>query len=115
MPIDVSPVKYSDSDSCANGHYQYCCRTQSLMLPEMAALIKSQLPDIKIIAKESTDTLSMEIKALRMENAKLCADNAKLREDVDKLTNRVDKAETENDALEHTPAGTMFGYQEYLN
>ena len=64
------------------------------------SLIKSQLPDIKIIVKESTDTLSMEIKALRMENAKLCADNAKLREDVDKLTNRVDKAETENDAFE---------------
>ena len=73
---------------------------QSLMLPEMAALIKNQLPDIKKIVKESTDTLSMEIKALREENAKLRADNSKLREDVDKLTQRVDMAETENDALE---------------
>ena len=73
---------------------------RSLILPEMAALIKNQLPDIKTIVMESTNTLSMEIKVLREENAKLRANNAKLREDVDKLTQRVDKAETENDTLE---------------
>ena len=73
---------------------------RSLMLPETAALIKNQLPDIKIILKESTDTLSMEIKALFEENAELRADNAKLGEDVHELSKRVDKAEAENDALE---------------
>ena len=73
---------------------------RSLMLPETAALLKNQLPDIKIIVKESTDTLSMGIKALCEENAELRADNAELGEDVDKQYKRVDKAEAENDALE---------------
>ncbi|MCG8049332.1 MAG: septum formation initiator family protein [Candidatus Thiodiazotropha endolucinida] len=72
----------------------------ALMLPEMAALITNQLPDIKKIVTESTDTLSAEIRALRNENAQLRSDNAKLRQDLDNLSKRVDKAESDNDALE---------------
>ena len=72
----------------------------ALMLPEMANIIKSQLPDIQKIVKESTDTLSSEIQALRDENAKLSAENTKLWGDVEKLTTRITKAENDNDALE---------------
>lgn len=73
---------------------------RSIMIPEMANIMKGHLPDIRAIVKESTDTLSSEIQALREENAKLHAENDQLRNDVKSLTTRVAKAESENDALE---------------
>ena len=73
---------------------------RSLMLPELANIIKGQLPDIKAIVKESTDTLSTEIQALRAENTNLHAENVRLRADVESLSTRVARVESENDALE---------------
>lgn len=73
---------------------------RSLMMPEMANIMKGQLPDIRAIVNESTETLSSEIQTLRVENAKLRDENDKLRNDVRSLTTRVAKVETENDALE---------------
>ena len=98
---DHSPVHLLSQPMAPTDIISIAAELRSLTLPEIAALIKNQLPDIKKIVKESTDKLSMEIKALRKDNAKLYADNVKLLEDVDKLTQRVDKAETENDTLEH--------------
>ena len=73
---------------------------RSLMLPELANIIKGQLPDIKAIVKESTDTLSTEIQALRAENANLRAENVRLSADVESLSTRVTRVESENNALE---------------
>ena len=99
-PSDASPVHMLSQPMHPLDIVNIATELHVLMLPGMTNIIKSQLPDIKAIVEESTNTLSTEIQALRDENAKLHAENLKLRKDVDAFTTRVTKAESEIDALE---------------